>query len=57
MPEFTTERLIIRQWKASDFKYFKNYFSDAKNAKYVGGVKKPEDAWRLMAAYIGHYQL
>ncbi|MEO1258627.1 MAG: GNAT family N-acetyltransferase [Bacteroidota bacterium] len=57
MSEFITDRLIIRQWTAADFQYFKNYFSNKKTARYVGGVKTPEEAWRLMAAYIGHFQL
>ena len=52
-----TERLILRQWHESDFTYFIEFFSDEKMAKYVGGVHTPEEAWRLMASYIGHWQL
>lgn len=52
-----TERLIFRQWKNSDFEAFAEFYSDEQNARFVGGVKKPEDAWRLMAAYAGHYSL
>jgi len=52
-----TERLIFRQWKKSDYSAFIDFFSVEENAQYVGGVQTPEAAWRLMATYIGHYQL
>lgn len=52
-----TERLRFRQWETSDFEAFSNFFSDPENAKFVGGQKSPEEAWRLMCAYIGQYQL
>lgn len=52
-----TERLIFRQWIQSDFIAFEDFYSNAENAKYVGGLKDSEGAWRLMATYIGHYQL
>lgn len=52
-----TERLIFRQWKESDFPTFKDFYSKEETARYVGGVKDSEGAWRLMATYIGHYEL
>jgi len=52
-----TERLTFRQWQKSDFKAIADFFSIADNARYVGGVKTLEEAWRLMATYIGHYTL
>ncbi len=52
-----TERLLLRQFADSDDIYFVDFFSDARMAKYVGGVQTPEEAWRLMASYIGHWQL
>ncbi|WP_235297123.1 GNAT family N-acetyltransferase [Portibacter marinus] len=52
-----TERLIFRQWDISDFEPFSKFFSDEKNARFVGGVKNMEEAYRLMATYIGHYKL
>ena len=52
-----TERLIFRQWKNSDYPIFAEFYSVERNAQYVGGMKNPEESWRLMASYIGHYEL
>ena len=52
-----TERLQFRQWESSDFPAFEAFYSNPTHAQYVGGVKSPEEAWRLMATYIGHYEL
>jgi len=57
MIDLETERLIFRQWNKSDFPLFSAFYSDKNNAHYVGGVKTPEESWRLMATYIGHYEL
>ncbi len=57
MIHLATERLIFRQWKADDFQQIAMFFSKQENARFVGGVKNPEDSWRLMATYIGHYEL
>jgi len=57
MINLTTDRLNFRQWKASDFEAFAHFFAKQENARYVGGQKSREEAWRLMATYIGHYQL
>ena len=52
-----TNRLTIRQWKGSDFIYFNQMFSDPDASRFIGGVLDNESAWRLMASYIGHFQL
>lgn len=57
MIDLTTERLKFRQWQTDDFEAFAQYFADDANARYVGGQKTKEEAWRLMATYVGHYQL
>lgn len=57
MINLKTERLRFRQLEKSDYKYFASYFSDETTSKYVGGLKTKEEAWRLMATYIGHYHL
>lgn len=57
MLELKTERLTFRQWRASDFEAFATFFSDEAQARFVGGVKRPEEAWRLLASYVGHYEL
>lgn len=57
MTGLTTDRLIFRQWQNKDYPIFAEFYSDEANARFVGGMKKPEEAWRLMATYIGHYEL
>ena len=57
LKELHTDRLLLRQWRESDFKYFENFFSSEANAQYVGGKKNGEEAWRLLSTYIGHWQL
>ncbi len=52
-----TDRLIFRQWQESDYSDFAQYFADPERTRYLGGVKNAEEAWRLLATYIGHYQL
>lgn len=52
-----TERLRFRQWKESDYTSFVKFYSKEENARFVGGTKSPEEAWRLMSTYIGHYVL
>ncbi len=52
-----TERLTLRQWNERDFDIFARYYADEDNARYVGGRKDPEQAWRHLALQIGHWQL
>ena len=52
-----TERLIFRQWQHSDYQSFAEFYQSEENARFVGGIKNPEESWRLMATYIGHYEL
>jgi len=52
-----TERLTLRQWKNTDFAQFAEYYADQNNAKYVGGQKSIDDAWRHFALQIGHWHL
>ena len=57
MVQLETARLSFRLWKNTDFHHFKENFSDERFAKFLGGTKSDEEAWRLMATYVGHYQL
>lgn len=52
-----TERLQLRLWKEKDFEQFAQYYADGENAKYVGGQKNVDDAWRHFALQFGHWQL
>ncbi len=57
MLDLVTERLKFRQWTEADYPQVKDFFSLETNARFVGGVQNLESSWRLIAAYIGHYQL
>ena len=57
MQHLETERLKFRLWQESDFKEIERYFKEEQYARYLGGVKDSESSWRLMATYLGHYQL
>lgn len=57
MINLKTERLLFRQWKNEDYPIVAQFYSVEDNARYVGGLKSPEESWRLMATYIGHYAL
>jgi RimJ/RimL family protein N-acetyltransferase len=55
--ELNTERLLLRQWQASDSQDFVDFYSDPVMSKYVGGQRNEDDAWRGMALMVGHWQL
>ena len=57
MHERQTQRLLLRQWEASDFEAYADYYADEKTARYVGGVSDRDQAWRRMASLIGHWVL
>lgn len=52
-----TDRLSFRQWVNADYPLIESFFKAEENARYIGGVQKSEATWRLMASYIGHYEL
>ena len=57
MHRIETKRMKLRKWDNTDHPSIARFFSDKANARFVGGLKTPEESWRLMAAYIGHYEL
>ncbi len=57
MTGLETERLIFRQWTKSDFEPLAAFYAMEEYARFVGGVKDREEAWRLMATYVGIYGL
>ncbi|MBV6647231.1 MAG: GNAT family N-acetyltransferase [Cyclobacteriaceae bacterium] len=52
-----TKKLMFRQWQRSDYRQVSKFYALEQNARFVGGVKTQEESWRLMATYIGHYEL
>jgi RimJ/RimL family protein N-acetyltransferase len=57
MSNIETNRLLLRLWNEGDFDKFAEYYADENNAKYVGGQKNIDEAWRHFALQIGHWQL
>jgi RimJ/RimL family protein N-acetyltransferase len=57
MTKIETDRLNLRPWSISDFEALSEFYEDNSNAKYVGGVKNNDDAWRALATHIGHWEL
>ncbi len=57
MLHLSTERLQFRQWEEKDHAKVEAFFSQEENAQFVGGVQNQESSWRLIATYIGHFQL
>ncbi|MEX0286120.1 MAG: GNAT family N-acetyltransferase [Paracoccaceae bacterium] len=56
IPVLETDRLILRAPKAEDFDRFAAFFGSDR-ARYVGGPITREQAWRALAAELGHWHL
>jgi len=57
MTEIETERLRLRLWQEQDFGPFADYYAHDDSARYVGGWKNLDEAWRHFVLQIGHWQL
>ena len=57
MHQLETSRLRFRLWNEGDFEEIRDYFQEQQYAQFLGGIKDAESSWRLMATYLGHYQL
>lgn len=56
-PTIETARLTLRAWRESDFPAMARFYADDQTARFVGGVMTPDEAWRRMATYVGHWSL
>ncbi len=57
MEQIETPRLRMRQWQPRDYPAFARYYADETLARYVGGRKDAEQAWRHLALQVGHWAL
>jgi RimJ/RimL family protein N-acetyltransferase len=57
--QLETERLILRQFRESDFDAYAEMCGDAEVMRYIGEFKPMDRAmsWRSMAMQLGHWQL
>jgi RimJ/RimL family protein N-acetyltransferase len=57
VPALETDRLHLRAWREGDLPAVAAFYADEAAAKYVGGRKDPDEAWRFLALMIGHWEL
>jgi RimJ/RimL family protein N-acetyltransferase len=55
IPVLEAERLRLRGWQNEDQAPFADYCADAMTERFLGGPGYPADAWRRMAAQVGHW--
>ena len=57
-PTLTTSRLILRPHTAADFAACLTLWADPAVTRFIGGrPSTPEEVWRRILAYAGHWQL
>ena len=52
-----TPRLVLRGWREEDLDSYAAMVADPEVTRFVGGVLTRADAWRGMAAMLGHWIL
>jgi RimJ/RimL family protein N-acetyltransferase len=57
IPTLRTERLVLRAFREDDLDAWAEIVSDEETARYIGGVRTREEAWRTIATYLGHWAL
>jgi RimJ/RimL family protein N-acetyltransferase len=59
IPRLTTERLLMREFRPTDFDAYAEMMADADVARHLmdGRPLTRAEAWRQMAMFIGHWQL
>lgn len=57
IPTLETDRLIMRAFEEKDAAALHKIESDEEMTRFTGGVRTQDDAWRYMAAMLGHWNL
>jgi RimJ/RimL family protein N-acetyltransferase len=57
IPEFETERLALVSFAVRHEGPLAAFYAGDEGARFVGGPLSAADAWRRLAAFIGHWQL
>lgn len=56
IPRLETARLLMREYRQSDFEDFAEFYSTERSA-FIGGPLTREMAWRGLATHLGHWAL
>ncbi len=56
-PVLETARLVLREFRQTDFDAFCSIYADDGHARFIGGAKSRFACWEKMTALIGHWQL
>ncbi|MEO0495775.1 MAG: GNAT family N-acetyltransferase [Pseudomonadota bacterium] len=57
IPTLETQRLRLRGLAETDLDGFASIYSDAENARFIGGVVSRHECWRKIALMIGHWHI
>lgn len=57
LPRLATPRLRLRPFCDADLPGMVDLYASEATARYLGGTCNDEDAWRRMAAFVGHVAL
>lgn len=56
-PELVSDRLLLRLPVAADFPVYRDFFADPDASAHYGGPLEAGQAWRVLAADLGHWAL
>jgi RimJ/RimL family protein N-acetyltransferase len=56
IPRLETARLILREYRQSDFEDFADFYATPRS-RFIGGPMSRELAWRALAVHLGHWAL
>jgi len=54
IPRLETERLIMREYRQTDFDAFAEFYSTGRS-RFIGGPMHRELAWRGLASHLGNW--
>lgn len=57
IPVIETERLRMRAFEPRDIEPMIAFYGDDRTASFVGGHETPDQVWRRVASYLGHWDL
>ncbi len=56
-PKFETERLVLRGFETRDLAPLTEFFTNPEATRFIGGVRKAEEVYDQLSAYVGHWAL